>query len=416
MSNIPRLPGLDQTLAVMREGYEFLPRRFARLGTDVLEARLLLQKTICLRGSEAAAVFYDASRFRRRGATPRRTRRTLLGRGGVQGLDGAAHFERKAMFMRLMHPPAIERMVQLFESHWRDAVADWQQRGRIELLAESRKVLLRAVCEWAAVPLPEADVERRSAQLSALIDGAARVGPRHWRARLARVQTNCWIAGVIQRIRSGLLHAPPGSAAYEIAWQRERGRLLSLRVAAVELINVLRPTLAIARFITFAGLALHEHRDRLAAIDPVWDWNDTEDLQAFVQEVRRFYPFFPFVAARVRTTFQWRGYRFPRNRRVLLDIYGSNRHPGDWAQPEEFRPERFRERALDPFTLIPQGGGDHHFGHRCAGEWITIAVMVAAVRNLTTQMRYWVPEQDLRVDLGQIPTQPADGFLIEVGE
>ena len=37
------------------------------------------------------------------------------------------------------------------------------------------------------------------------------------------------------------------------------GTLLDPQIAAVELINVLRPTLAIGRYITFAALALHEH-------------------------------------------------------------------------------------------------------------------------------------------------------------
>jgi fatty-acid peroxygenase len=31
-----------------------------------------------------------------------------------------------------------------------------------------------------------------------------------------------------------------------------------------------------------------------------------------VQEVRRFYPFFPFVSGRVLTEFAWRGHRFAR--------------------------------------------------------------------------------------------------------
>jgi fatty-acid peroxygenase len=412
MGNFPSLPGFDHTIALMREGYDFLPRRFARLGTDVLEARLLLQKTICVRGREAAALFYDSSKFRRRGAAPRRARVTLFGRGGVQGLDDQAHVERKAMFMRLMDETSIERLVRLFELHWRDAIERWQTRDRVELLTEAREVLTRAVCEWAAVPLPEREVERRAAQLASLIEGAAKIGPRHWRSRLARVQTNAWIMGVIKGVRSRSLRPPPGSPAYVVAWQRERGKLLPARVAAVELINLLRPTVAIARFIAFIGLALHENRGRLDQLQPAWDWSDPQDLEAFVQEVRRYYPFFPFVTAKVRTSFEWRGYQFPRGRRVILDLFGSNHHEGEWEDPEQFRPERFRGRELDPFTLIPQGGGDHHRDHRCAGEWITIAVMVAAARILTSEMSYRVPEQDLRVDHAEFPAGPADGFVI----
>jgi hypothetical protein len=45
------------------------------------------------------------------------------------------------------------------------------------------------------------------------------------------------------------------------------GRELDARTAGVELLNVLRPTVAVARYVTFAALALHDHpewRSRLA--------------------------------------------------------------------------------------------------------------------------------------------------------
>lgn len=398
----------------MREGYEFLPRRFRRLGTEVLEARLLLQRTICMVGRDAAVLFYDSSRFQRRGAAPRRARVTLFGRGGVQGLDDQAHLERKAMFMRLMDEDSIDRLVRLFHLHWRDAIPRWQAQAEVELLTAAREVLTAAVCEWAGVPLSGDQVERRSNQLAALVEGAAAVGPRYWRARLARMQTNRWIINVIRHIRAGLSNPAPGTAAHVIAWQHEGGKLLPARVAAVELINVLRPTVAVARFIVFAALALHEHGHRVEQLEPRWDWNDARDLDAFVQEVRRYYPFFPVVAARVRTTFDWRGRRFQEGRRVLLDLYGTNRDPRYWGDPDEFLPERFRGLdRIDPFALIPQGGGDHHRGHRCAGEAITIALMHETLRILTGMMSYRVPEQDLRIHLGRLPARPAEGFIID---
>src|SRR5690606_8806230 len=97
--------------------------------------------------------------------------------------------------------------------------------------------------------------------------------------------------------------------------------------------------------------------------------------QWFVQEVRRFYPFFPAAAAVVKQDFVWQGYTFPEGRRVMLDLYGTNHDPRAWESPETFSPERFSAWPDSPFTLIPQGGGDHFSGHRCAGEWMTIELM-----------------------------------------
>src|SRR5690606_9683065 len=129
-------------------------------------------------------------------------------------------------------------------------------------------------------------------------------------------------------------------------------------------------------------------------------------------EVRRFYPFFPFVGARAGGDFEWGGYRIPSGARVLLDLYGTNHDARWWPQPGQFQPERFRDWDGDPFTLIPQGGGDHYAGHRCAGEWLTIALMKTALEFLTTSIRYDVPAQDLRVSLSRMPAAPASGFVM----
>ncbi len=60
----------------------------------------------------------------------------------------------------------------------------------------------------------------------------------------------------------------------------------------------------------------------------------------------------------------------------------------------------------------PQGGGEHHQHHRCAGEWATIELMKTAAIALTRWIDYRVPEQDLRVSLRRMPTLPASGFVM----
>ena len=113
-----------------------------------------------------------------------------------------------------------------------------------------------------------------------------------------------------------------------------------------------------------------------------------------VQEVRRFYPFTPMVGAIVRKEFEWKGYTFKRGRLVLLDIYGMLHDPELWQHPQEFNPERFINWDGNPFTLIPQGGGEQ------------------AVDFLTNRMTYEVPDQDLTFSLSRMPTLPRSGFMI----
>jgi fatty-acid peroxygenase len=178
----------------------------------------------------------------------------------------------------------------------------------------------------------------------------------------------------------------------------------------VELLNLLRPTVAVSVYIVFIAhaLALHPHaRQSLAAGKPGY-------RRAFVDEVRRFYPFFPSLMARVRQDFEWRGAVFRRGRRVLLDLYGTNHHPEWWEQPEAFRPERFLGLAPNPWSFIPQGGGVHAGGHRCPGEWITIALMEAATGLLAGRMLYDLPAQDVSLDFGRMPALPKRGLMMRV--
>jgi len=64
--------GLDNTLALMREGYLFIKNRTDKYQSNMVETHLLGQKVICMAGEEAAKLFYDPERFQRKGAAPKR--------------------------------------------------------------------------------------------------------------------------------------------------------------------------------------------------------------------------------------------------------------------------------------------------------------------------------------------------------
>jgi len=218
-----------------------------------------------------------------------------------------------------------------------------------------------------------------------------------------------WTAGLIDEVRSGRLAPGEETALHVVAMHEDlSGNLLPPSIAAVELLNILRPTVAIARFVTFGGLALHEHAQ---CRQPIMD-GDNDYLDRFVQEVRRFYPFFPFLAAYVRRDFDWNGYHFPQGRKVMLDLYGTNHDARMWHVPGEFRPQRFTAEEIGEFNFVPNGGGDYRLNHRCPGEWITVALMKQALHLLTTAISYQVPPQDLAVKVTQMPTLPTSAFII----
>ena len=126
-------------------------------------------------------------------------------------------------------------------------------------------------------------------------------------------------------------------------------------------------------------------------------------MRNFVEEVRRTTPFFPIIGGRARADFHALGHAFRKGDWVLLDLYGTDLHPRIWPEPARFNPDRFLEKTPSAFELIPQGAGDPTVTHRCPGEDLTLALMGAAVRQLSVALTYDVPEQDLSVSRTTIP-------------
>jgi len=308
-----------------------------------------------------------------------------------------------------MDAAGIGRAISIFRAEWQAALARAPRRVRLHDLA--REALARTAILWCGLPLDKADPKRRTAELAAMIEGAGGFGPGHLRARLMRRRCERWAQRVIESIRAGELPVAEGLPAARIALHRDlSGAGLSPEVAAVELINLLRPIVAVARFITFAGHALEVHRK---AVEHLPAGVPDGDVEAFVQEVRRYYPFFPMVGGRVLEPFSWKGHGFHIGDWVLLDLYGTNHHPEAWRDPEIFDPQRFRGWQGDAYGFIPQGGGGFVTGHRCPGEWLTIGLVVEAVRQLLA-MDYAVPEQDLHIAMNRFPALPASGFVMEL--
>jgi len=408
MRTIPREVGFDHTLALAREGYNFIANRCDRLRTDVFQARLMLRRVVCMRGREAAEMFYAGDRFTRVGAMPASVLKLLQDYGSVQLLDGPAHRRRKSMFLSIGSPGEAARLAKIFADEWDRGLDRWQGRERVVLFDELRLMLTRAATDWAGAPLAEAELEARTRELAEMIEGTGSIGPRNWRAQWLRRRSERWARGVIDKVRSGEI-SPEGRCAVSIiaAHRDLDGRELDSGTAAVELLNVVRAVPAVARFIVFAAMALHESPDvrrRIAA-------GDAEYLDQFVQEVRRLSPFFPFIGGRVRRPFEWKGYSFPEAQWVILDLYGTNRDPRSWKDAEFFRPERFAE-APDKFQFVPQGAGDAATTHRCPGEELTVRLIRTAVRLLVDRTTYEVPDQDLTVDLSRLPALPRSGFVI----
>lgn len=406
-AEIPRY-GADASLALLRKGYAFIPDTCDRLGSDAFRTRIMGRDVICMRGPAAAALAYGGP-VTRVGAMPGFVLRLLQGKGSVQQLNGDAHRHRKAMFIALAADPArVKALIADFHAAWDAALPRWQDRGRIVLLDELPRVLTEAACRWSGITLAPEAMGQLAGDLAAMVDNAGRLGPRNWLAQLRRTRAERLMQSVIAAARSS---ADTGTPLHMIAHHRDlQGDLLSVAVAAIEMLNILRPIVAIGRYIAFAAAQMHREPSWCALFRTGADGAERL-LDDFVEELRRLSPFFPFVGAVTTGPVTWRGHDIPAGQWLLCDLYGTTHDARYFPDPHRLMPARMLSWRDDGFTFIPQGAGDMVSTHRCPGEMVTVALMKAAVMRLCA-VDYDMPAQDLGARLNQIPARPASGVIL----
>src|SRR5690554_5632305 len=251
---VPSLRSPDSSVAFLSDGYLFGTRRFEKLQTDAFRTRLMGRPVMITRGADAARMFYEGDRFSRARAMPTSVVHLLQDEGSVQSLDGTRHHHRKAALVRLLsEDQALRRLTAVFVEEWQQARAGWE--ATVVLHHELGQILTRTALRWVGVGPAEVDVPALSGQLRAMIENAGRFGPPNWIARARRLRAEAWAESEILRRRG----APLGqSIVDDIAGMTEpNGFPVPADTAAVELLNVLRPTVAVGRFMVFAALALH---------------------------------------------------------------------------------------------------------------------------------------------------------------
>ena len=395
----------ELSLQLLRGGYAALKDNVHRHGRDgTYPARMLGRRAHVVWGAEGARLFYDTSLVQRAGAVPPALARLLFGTGAVHGLDDEMHTRRKAIFLDVLSPARVDDLAATVHRALGERVSTWPERGDVSVFSELVEVYGSSVLRWAGIDVPEEEARRRGHELAQIVDGFGGAGLAYVRGAAARRRSNRWAAALIGQARRGQLQPPPG-CALEV-WALGAGAELDPETAGVELLNVLRPTVAVAWLGTFAALALHgfpEWRPRLV--------RDEEGVRhAFAQEVRRTAPFAPALAARARSAIDRGGVRLQPGDFLVLDVLGTDHDPSRWPDPVRFDPNRFLDEQPGPYDLVAQGGGDPRLGHRCPGEPLATALLRETVGCLAG-IDYSIVS-DPSYDPRRIPALPRQGLVI----
>ncbi|WP_210439054.1 cytochrome P450 [Nocardioides xinjiangensis] len=389
----------DLGLLLARHGYTAVARdRAARSGGDTYVSRLLGRRTVVLGEPEGARAFYDESLARRARAIPPPLAWLLFGRGAVHGMDGTPHRDRKRLFLDVLDPAGFDLLLDEVRGALVTRSAGWAGR-EADLHRELVSVYGSAVLRWAGLDLPRREADLVSRRLSEIVDGFGFAGRAYVRGWRGRRWAERWARGVVSDARRGRIDAPPGTAVRAFADSD-----LDARTAGVELLNVLRPTVAVSWLGTFVAVALAATTPQQRAVLR----SATGDRQrfAFAQEVRRTSPFVPVLTATALRGATVSGVRVRRGNRLLLDVIGIDHHPSRWPEPHRFVADRFLDHGTVPaplaFELVPQGGG-HPSGHRCPGESLTLRLLSETTRVLAGFDAHF---PGVRIDAARMPTLP----------
>ncbi len=122
----------------------------------------------------------------------------------------------------------------------------------------------------------------------------------------------------------------------------------------------------------------HEEVDRVlppgadsSALNPA----DFPYVAAVVSETLRLYPTVYNLARVCVADDVVEGHRIFKGETALISIYGIHRSPELWEAPEEFRPERFLDKAVRRDAFLPFGSGKH----LCVGAGFAQAEMITAL-------------------------------------
>jgi fatty-acid peroxygenase len=369
------------------------------LGTDAFRTRLMGRKAVCLTGGRGIRLLYGADGLTRRGAMPPTVLRLLQDKSSVQQLDGEAHRHRKALFMTiLVEEDAAEHLAEAFGRDWATRLI---AKGRANVLEGASDTLARVACDWAGFDQRISGDQTLRKALLEMSAHAGSVGPGTLAALLRRRRVEKQLA----RALPGL---PEGCPARRIATFEEDGAPLAAKTAVVEILNLLRPIVAVGRYIAFLT--------RILAVEPEWRQtlrsSDLVTIEQFCEEVRRQSPFFPMVGAVTTRQVSHEGLDLPPGQWVLADLWGTLQSQKAFPLPNQFHPGRQLSWRRPNEYFVPQGGGIAATTHRCPGERVTLELMIAAVRILCGRLSWDLPEQNLDVALNRMPAAPASGVLL----
>ena len=325
----------------------------------------------------------------------------ILGPGSTLLLDGPEHLRHRRLLLPPFHGERMRRYGDVMREAAEREIARWP-RGRgfavlSSMQAITLEVIMRAVFgfddperrERIGAPLRRLlDTVSSRPRVLALALTAGRYGPRSpWARFLAeRQRADALLYEAIAERRRD-----PGAADGDdvfsllLAARDEEGEPLT----DTELRDELMTLLVAGHETTATALAWTLERltrtpDVLAKLVAEHAEGGEEYLDATIRETLRLRPVVPAVARRLQAPMRIGPWDLPAGVTIAPSIYLLHRRDDIYADPLEYRPERFIEDPPGTYEWIPFGGGVR----RCLGASFATFEMKAVLRAALDSVRF----------------------------
>lgn len=419
-----------QTIAVLRDPTGFISGLRDDYG-PIATARFL--------GGEIAAYISDPELAReafatdrtcgRAGAARARFLEPLVGDESLLTLDGAEWQRHRELLGPSFHGERIERFATQIGAIAAAEVEGWAD-GEIVLRDPFTRITLEVILR-AVFGIAEGErLNRLRAVLPPLIEAGARYawlspglrgriervaggGARRWApyARFFRLRATAdrlLGAEIAERREAGDLRDRDDVLSMLLLARDDQGRGLSneeLRDELMTLLTAGHETTATALSWAFERL-VRTPRAMQRLVAELESGEGDEYLDATVRETLRLRPVVYDVARLLDEPLEIGGYEVPAGWYVAPGIVAIQHDPSQWADPLEFRPERFCDERPNMRAWLPFGGGKRY----CLGSHLALLEMKSVIREVLARVELRSPGGDgERIVVRHVTIQPREG-------
>lgn len=414
-----RLPGprglrwIRACWALQRDPYLGVHRLIAGYG-DLVRIRLSPSTEVIVVSSPELAdevLLHQAGSFRR--SSSYRQLRTLLG-DGLLSSEGERWRKHRRLIQPAFRRNASESVAPLVRACVDEAVAEWGQRGHLNIQAALLQVTLKIAVRALL------GVEASPTELSELLEAMmVRMGIRPtdsrrwlpWARRDARAQASATLrrlagALVARRLAQG---AEGSDLLGQLLPAESRGELTREDVID-EVLNFLAAGHETSAYALSWTLYLVAQRPKLQEALAT----DEGDLaQRVLQESLRLYPPVWAIERETERSVELGGFTIPAGQTLVVSVSGIQRHASHWRTPNTFDPDRFLpEAAKDRHAaaFLPFGRGQR----QCIGEELALLEMRIVLKTLVRAQHLVLDPAFPVVPKGGVTLRPRDGLWLRL--